>query len=93
MTKPLTIEELIERGCKKHKGKYLYVGIFRKNKQTYGIMICYKHGRFEQGTDSHLNRGLGCNKCGIEKRAKESLASQEEWYKNLTKSERRKYDA
>ncbi len=50
---------------KVHGNKYDYSKVIYTKAQDKIIIICKKHGEFEQKACSHLN-GSGCAKCGIE---------------------------
>ena len=60
-----TNQEWIERARKVHDNFYDYSKTQYVNQRTNVIIICPKHGEFEQKADSHI-RGKGCSKCGYE---------------------------
>ena len=64
-------EDFIRRAKLIHGDKYDYSKVNYVNNRTKVIIICPKHGEFEQVPDSHL-RGCGCPICRWEK-AKESI--------------------
>lgn len=45
-----------------HESKYNYSEFIYRGAFVKGIIICSKHGRFEQTPDNHLH-GKGCSKC------------------------------
>ena len=70
MPKKLTTEEFIKRAKKVHGNKYDYSKVKYINYLTKVIIICRKHGEFEQDFCHHINREQGCVKCGKIKRGK-----------------------
>jgi hypothetical protein len=58
----LTTEEFIEKAKKIHRDTYDYQKVEYVNNKTDIIIICKKHGEFEQKPSSHLS-GRGCLKC------------------------------
>jgi len=58
----------IEKARKIHGETYDYSKVEYNKAQEQIIIICKKHGEFEQRACSHLN-GNGCSKCGFEKTA------------------------
>ena len=62
--KRLTTEEFIEKANKIHDGIYDYSLTKYVEIKSKIIIICYKHGQFEQTPDSHL-RGKGCSTCKL----------------------------
>jgi Zn finger protein HypA/HybF involved in hydrogenase expression len=63
--KKLTKEEFIERSNKIHKNCYDYSLVEYENVMKKVIIICHKHGKFEQTPLNHLN-GHICKKCSRE---------------------------
>jgi len=57
-------EEFIKKAILKHGDKYNYSKVVYENVKKHVIIICEKHGDFEQTPDKHLQGG--CKKCGIE---------------------------
>ncbi len=55
-------DEFIKRSKIHHKENYDYSFVDYKNNRTKVIIICKKHGKFEQSPESHMN-GFGCSKC------------------------------
>jgi hypothetical protein len=62
----LDTETVIARARAKHGDVYDYVKFVYVNKRTKGIIICRKHGDFEQLPLDHAVRGYGCGICGYE---------------------------
>ena len=56
------IKEFIEKAKKKHGDKYDYSLVKYIDSNTKVIIICKKHGKFEQKPYKHLS-GQGCSKC------------------------------
>lgn len=85
-----TIEEFIEQANKVHGNKYCYdkskyVGVF-----VSVIIICPRHGEFNQTPDNHL-RGKGCGKCGVEERADKLRSNAIEFIEKANKIHNNKY--
>ena len=89
--KNVTIKEFIEKARKIHNNKYDYSKVQYKTAKTPVIIICKKHGEFEQSPDVHL-RGCGCPKCGTESMAQKQTLTQEEFIKRISEIHRDKYD-
>lgn len=64
-----TTEEFIERARKVHGNKYNYNKVEYINTKTPVIIICSKHGEFQQTPLHHLN-GEGCSKCQLKSQTK-----------------------
>jgi Zn finger protein HypA/HybF involved in hydrogenase expression len=73
-TKKKTREEFTEASSIKHSNRYDYSKVDYINSQTKVIIICDKHGEFQQTPASHLFYGHGCPKC-----RKNSLKTTEEF--------------
>ncbi len=65
MTRKLTQEEFINKSIETHGNKYDYSKTIYINAKTKVIIICNKHGEFNQEAFSHIS-GKGCKKCSIE---------------------------
>jgi len=65
MTKKLTTEEFIVKATRIHGDTYDYSKVEYINTNTKVIIICKKHGEFQQTPNNHLT-GFGCKKCSIE---------------------------
>jgi len=61
-----TNEAFIQEAIKIHGNTYDYSKCNYKVAKSHVIIICKKHGEFEQYPDTHLS-GNGCNDCGNEK--------------------------
>lgn len=57
-----SLQKFIEKSNNIHNEKYLYHKFIFIDNKTKGIIVCKKHGDFEQTTNSHLS-GSGCKKC------------------------------
>ena len=60
------ISDFIKDATNVHGSKYDYSKVNYTNNHTKVIIICRKHGDFEQTPNSHLN-GRGCPKCAMER--------------------------
>ena len=60
--KKLTKEEFVKKAQEVHGDYYDYSKVEYKNNSTKVIIICPKHGEFEQRPSKHLS-GQGCSKC------------------------------
>jgi Zn finger protein HypA/HybF involved in hydrogenase expression len=68
---PITnTEEFLNRAREVHGGAYDYSATEYLNYQTKVKIRCRRHGEFIQSPTKHLS-GQGCEKCGIERRARE----------------------
>ena len=65
MGKRSTTEEFISKAQAIHGDKYDYSQVNYVNSKTKVIIICSKHGQFNQVASSHLV-GTGCKKCATE---------------------------
>ena len=63
----ITTESLVNQFEVVHGDKYDYSLVDYIDYRTKVIIICPKHGKFEQSPSSHKS-GSGCKKCGIESR-------------------------
>lgn len=55
--------EFIKRANKIHNNKYDYSKVEYSNNRNYVIIICKKHGEFNQTPDIHINHKCGCPSC------------------------------
>ena len=83
--------EFIIKAREVHGDKYDYSKVKYVNSKTKVCIICPKHGEFWQIPSSHL-RGIGCNKCGIEKRSKAQTLTTEEFIEKAREKHGGKYD-
>ena len=74
----LTNEEFVEKANGVHGNRYDYSLVNYKDAKTPVIIICKKHGQFEQIPNYHLS-GCGCQLCFEEKRGQSSLISYDEF--------------
>lgn len=63
MPKKLTTEEFIVKSRKVHGDKYDYSLVDYKNSYKKVIIICSKHGEFNQSPNAHLSSKNGCPIC------------------------------
>jgi len=61
--KKLTTKEFIKAAKKIHGNKYNYDKASYKNNKTKVIIICKKHGEFEQSPKTHVHMATGCSRC------------------------------
>lgn len=69
MPKKLTLSDFISKAKKVHGETYIYSNVEYINAHTKIDIKCRVHGLFSQKPNNHLS-GLGCVKCGVEKRSK-----------------------
>lgn len=62
-TKRLTKQEFIERAMSIHQGNYDYQHVKYINAHTKVIIICKKHGEFQQTPNNHIYDKNGCPAC------------------------------
>lgn len=82
----LTTSEFVEKAICVHGNKYDYRLSNYRNSNLKIIIICKKHGEFEQRPNSHLN-GKGCRICGGHEKY-----TQETFIKKCNKKHNNKYD-
>jgi hypothetical protein len=56
-------EKVFDQAAKVHNNNYDYSQFIYKNNCTKGVIICPKHGVFEQIMDAHINQKQGCPNC------------------------------
>ena len=61
-SKPHTNKSFIKEAKYVHKNKYDYTKVNYENSHSHIIIICPKHGEFNQTPTGHLS-GAGCSKC------------------------------
>ena len=86
-----TNDEFKEQASKIHENKYDYSLVEYKIAQEKIIIICPKHGQFEQVACSHL-RGTGCFKCGIDTTSNAKKKTTEEFIEEAQKIHGNRYD-
>lgn len=89
--KSSTNEEFIKRAKEIHKDKYEYSKTFYVNSNTKVVIICKKHGEFEQIPYHHL-KGHGCPKCRNEMYSRKYTSNTEEFIKKAKEIHNNKYD-
>ena len=75
-------QEFIQKAKNIHNDKFDYSLVNYKTAKDYIIIICPKHGKFQQTPNNHL-RGRGCNECRFEKSTSEAENKIVEFFKNL----------
>jgi hypothetical protein len=63
MSRTLTTEQFIQKAKSVHNNKYDYSLVDYVNKSTKVIIVCKKHGDFNQTPESHVFKKSGCPKC------------------------------
>ena len=87
-----TAYKFIEEANKKHNNKYDYSKVIYKKAIENVIIICQKHGEFEQTPNSHLC-GSGCIKCSrIKNGQQRTKEAGERFIKESNKKHNNKYD-
>lgn len=90
--KPAAWSQVIQSFQKVHNLTYSYLPDTYKNKNTKMVMVCKKHGEFEQTPSNHLS-GKGCRKCGYAKVSKANTkVSQEEFLRRAKATHGDTYD-
>lgn len=87
----LTTEEFIEKAKAVHGNFYNYSKVKYVNSKTKVVIICPKHGAFEQSPNAHLH-GYGCIECGFERTANDSRLTKEEFISKARLIHSNKYD-
>lgn len=86
-----TLEEVLNDFKKTHGNRYDYSKVNYKKTHEKVIIICKKHGEFEQTPASH-KMGFGCIKCGINKASNSRLKSSDEIIQEFKKIHKNRYD-
>jgi ferredoxin-like protein FixX len=73
-----TFEDFKKEASKVHNSKYSYVDTTLKNNKQKVIVICPKHGKFQQTVNHHL-RGRGCPSCAIDITKEKNRNKQNVW--------------
>ena len=84
----MTFDQLLEEFKTIHGGRYQYPKQPYKNQLSKLRIVCCVHGEFTQQASSHL-KGLGCSKCGVEKRKQDNLTK---WKDRCRLLHSQKYD-
>jgi len=91
MPKKLTTEGFNEKANLVHNNRYDYSLVDYKDSRTDVIIICKKHGEFQQRPANHLN-GANCIHCGREENTKHKLRTKEEFVKSCEEKHGNIYD-
>jgi very-short-patch-repair endonuclease len=86
-----TNKVFIEKANNIHNNNYDYSKTNYVISYKKVIIICKKHGEFFQVATSHL-KGIGCNKCAIEKNAERKKSNSEEFIEKSKKINGDNYD-
>ena len=89
--KTLKQETVINQFIEKHGDRYDYSKFVYNGNDVKGIIICKKHGEFEQLPYTHKG-GAGCNKCGRKNTINSRKVSQVYIIKRFRKKHGNKYD-
>lgn len=92
ITKSDTCEDFINKAIAVHGDKYDYKKAIYINQQTKIIIICPKHGEFEQLPCNHLNNRAGCKFCAIEINASNQRSDTEKFIKKANNVHNNYYD-
>lgn len=87
----LPLEEFTSRSNIIHKFAYDYSKVVYEGTSSKVIIVCSKHGEFQQTPKDHL-KGAGCKRCGIEIRVNKSRSTSEKFIKGANKVHNSKYD-
>jgi formate dehydrogenase assembly factor FdhD len=87
----LTTKTFIKKAIKIYGDIYNYSKVEYKDSHSKIIIICKKHGEFEQSPNGHL-AGAGCTKCGYEKLNNIFKLSNKEFIEKAKKVHGDKYD-
>ena len=91
MGRKLTQKEVLGRFKKVHGDKYDYSLVEYENNRTDVIIICHKHGEFQQKPEKHF-LGRGCSECGKIRSKENSKLTQKEVLDRFKKVHGDKYD-
>ena len=83
--------EFVEKAKEIHGNKYDYSKVNYIDNKTKIIIICNKHGQFEQSPNNHLT-GYGCLICGFELNANLKRKSNEKFIEEANLMHKNKYD-
>ena len=83
--------EFIEKAIKIHGEKYDYSEVNYINNHTNVIIICKKHGEYEQTPQTHLSK-CGCKLCGIETMKTKQKTDADDFIKNANIRHKDKYE-
>ena len=91
MARKLTNQQVIDKFISIHGDKYNYSKVNYKSQKDKVIIICPKHGEFEQLPMNH-QRGIGCNKCGRIATTNSRRLNLNSWIEKAKKVHGNKYD-
>lgn len=86
----LTQEDILYRFKKTHGDRYDYSKVYFTKTKEKVCIICPEHGEFWQTPQKHI-KGQGCPKCGIERRLKEQVLTNETYIQRANKVHGGKY--
>lgn len=89
--KKYTTETFIENAKIVHNNTYDYSKVNYKGIYSKIIIICPKHGEFEQRPSDHIN-GAGCKKCGYNKISFMSTLTKQQFIEKAKEIHNNKYD-
>jgi hypothetical protein len=83
--------DFIKKATKIYGDRYDYSKVVYKDSKTKVVIICPKHGKFEQIPRTHLGYG-GCLKCGVELRTNKLRLSEKQFIEKAIKVHGNKYN-
>ncbi len=86
-----TTEEFIAKAKQVHGDKFDYTQVDYLNSNANIIIVCPKHGEFEQIPYNHL-MGKGCTRCAMEKQSESQRATTEEFITKAKRIHGERYD-
>jgi len=84
-------QDFLKKAIEMHGDKYDYSKVEYKKAKEKVIIICKKHGEFEQVASCHIT-GDGCKECGIDTRSEKRTCNTEEFIKKAILMHSEKYD-
>lgn len=85
-------QQFIERAQQLYGDTFDYSKVDYKNIDTKVIIICRKHGKFEQAPYVHLHSSIACPKCQAEKKKQSLALGRESFISRAIKVHENKYD-
>lgn len=76
--KTLTQAQCLERFKDAHESRYVYDKVVYKGQHTPVVIVCEKHGQFEQTPAVHWN-GMGCPLCGRDRNTEAQRMTNDEF--------------
>jgi len=86
------IDEFIQKSREVHGDTYDYSKVQYKGARAKVIIICRKHGEFQQTPHHHILRKQGCNICGVKLRSENKKYTQNEFIQKSTEIHGDTYD-